>query len=107
MGRPLLCLAGNHRLVEDLPVMGRISEDANEGLGLSLAIYVAAIGATVAVLAVPVYFIAKPTKLENVGMAGYQAPPGTRLIPESRPRDDVAFDWRDGSPARLAKLARR
>jgi hypothetical protein len=87
--------------------MRKISEDANEGLALSLAIYVAAIGVTIAVLAVPVYFIIKPTKLENVGMAAYQAPPGTRLIPEIKPRDDVAFDWRDHSPAELAKLARR
>jgi hypothetical protein len=87
--------------------MGRISTDANEGLGLSLAIYAAAIGITIAVLAVPVYFITKPVKIENVGMAGYHAPPGTRLIPEIKPSDDVAFDWRDGAPASMAKLARR
>jgi hypothetical protein len=87
--------------------MARISTDANEGLGVSLAIYAAAIGATISVLAVPVYVITKPVKIENVGMAGYRAPPGTRLIPEIKPRDDVAFDWRDGAPARMAKLARR
>jgi hypothetical protein len=87
--------------------MGKVSDDADEGLGLSLAIYLAAIGAAILVLGTPVYFATKPTQLGNPGMAAYQAPAGTRLVPENRPKADLALDLSDGFNSAATKIARR
>jgi hypothetical protein len=85
--------------------MGKVSDDADEGLGLSLATYLTAIGAAILVLGTPIYFATGPTRLENPGMASYQAPGRTRLIPESGSK--AALDLSDGSKSTATKIARR
>lgn len=87
--------------------MGEVSDAAAEGLGLSLAIYLAAIGAVLVVLGTPIYLFTGPTQLENHGLAAYHAPPGTRLIPEIRPKAALALDLSDRSKPAATKIARR
>ena len=62
--------------------MGIISNDADEGLVTSLLMYVGALAAVLLVLGTPVYLLNMPQHTENHGLAVYQAPRGTRLLPE-------------------------
>ena len=74
--------------------MGIVSDNEDEGLGTSLAIYAAAISMVVLVFGTPIYLITGPTHIENPGMSAYQPPPRARLIPEIRPNDELAYDMR-------------
>ena len=71
--------------------MGIISNDADEGLITSLLMYVGALAVTVLVLGTPVYLLNMPRQIENHGVAAYEAPRGTRLLPEVN-RRNVAQD---------------
>jgi hypothetical protein len=86
--------------------MGKASNDYDEGLGTSLAIYLAAINVAVLIFGTPIYLITRPTHFENPGMSAYQPPPRARLIPESRPNGDLAFDMRRPKLA-ASKIARQ
>jgi hypothetical protein len=86
--------------------MGIVSDDKDEGLAASLAIYLAAISATVLVVGTPIYLMTRPTHVENPGMSAYQPPSRVRPIPEVRLTADVAFDMRQ--PKLVAtKIARQ
>ena len=87
--------------------MGRISDDADEGLGLSLAVYLAAIGATIAALSTVAFYATGTARLENPGMAAYQPPGRTKLIPDSKQKLDFAMDLSNGPRLATTKLARR
>lgn len=58
-----------------------------EGLGGSLAIYLAGLIAIAALLALPVYLMSPDTHLPNPGMAAYTPPPRARLVPVPRKMD--------------------
>jgi hypothetical protein len=87
--------------------MGKVSNDDAEGLGLSLTIYLAAIGAAVVVLSTPIYFATRATRLENPGVAAYQIPPRVRLIPEVSAKAYLPPDLSAGSGTVRTKVARR
>ena len=64
--------------------MAIITNDADEGLVTSLLMYIGAVVAVAVVIGTPVWLLNMPTQFESSGMAGYQAPPGTRLLPDRR-----------------------
>src|ERR1700687_1968564 len=59
-----------------------MSSDHNQGLGVSVAIYMIALVCGLALFVLPVLVISGPSKFENVGIAAYEPPPGTLLIPQ-------------------------
>jgi hypothetical protein len=95
------------RRIKTCHFMGKVSDDADEGLGLSLATYLAAIGAAILVLGTSIYFATGPTRLENPGLAAYQPLGRIRLIPESMSKADVTLNLSDGSKPTATKITRR
>ena len=83
-----------------------ISDNRDEGLVGSLVIYIGAISAVLLLLVTPVYLLATPTQVENHGMAGYAAPPGTRLLPEPN-RRNVALGIGPATRIGVTTFARR
>jgi hypothetical protein len=59
-----------------------MNSEHNQGLGVSVAIYLVALVCGLALFVLPVLVISGPSKFENAGMAAYEPPPGTLLIPQ-------------------------
>jgi len=53
----------------------------DQGLGISIAIYMVAVVCGLALFLVPVFLANTPRIIANAGMAAYEPPPGTLLIP--------------------------
>jgi hypothetical protein len=59
-----------------------MTSEHDQGLGVSIAIYMVAMVCGLALFVLPVLLVNWPGKGVNVGMAAYQQPPGTLLIPK-------------------------
>jgi hypothetical protein len=59
-----------------------LSDQSNQGLGLSLAIYLIAVTFGLMLFVSPILLANGPTKYNNPGLAAYDPPPGTLLIPQ-------------------------
>lgn len=63
----------------------RFGTRRDDGLGFSLVLYFALMAGGLALFVAPIYYLNSPEVHANPGLAGYEPPPGTRLIPPLRP----------------------